>query len=57
MSDPIFSYELSIPEDAVDENGHVNNVNYVQWMQDIAVQHSEACGGTDAINTMPAIPA
>ena len=29
-------------------NGHVNNVIYVQWMQDIAVLHCEATGGTQA---------
>jgi acyl-CoA thioester hydrolase len=41
-----FSYELVIPKSAVDENGHVNNVFYVQWMQDAAVRHYEAMGGT-----------
>ena len=48
MSDkePIFSFEFTIPDDAVDENGHVNNVMYVQWMQDAAVRHYEAMGGT-----------
>jgi acyl-CoA thioester hydrolase len=30
--------------DSLDENGHVNNVHYVQWMQDAAVQHSESVG-------------
>jgi acyl-CoA thioester hydrolase len=27
----------------------VNNVAYVQWMQDIAVRHSETTGGTQAV--------
>lgn len=44
--EPVFSYEFSIPDEAVDENGHANNVMYVQWMQDAAVRHYEAMGGT-----------
>lgn len=43
--DPLFPYEFTIPDEAVDENGHVNNVMYVQWMQDAAVRHYEAMGG------------
>lgn len=43
---PIFTYRFNIPENAIDENGHVNNVAYVQWMQDIAVRHYDALGGT-----------
>jgi len=45
MKEPIFPYEFTIAEEAVDENGHVNNVMYVQWMQDAAVRHYEAMGG------------
>ena len=37
-----------IPESAIDENGHVNNVAYVQWMQDIAVEHYASIGGIQA---------
>jgi acyl-CoA thioester hydrolase len=44
--EPVFSYEFDIPAETVDENGHVNNVMYVQWMQDAAVRHYEAMGGT-----------
>ena len=43
--EPIYTYEFTIPEEAVDENGHVNNVIYVKWMQDAAVRHYEAMGG------------
>ena len=49
----IYRYRFTIPENAVDENGHVNNVTYVQWMQDAAVRHYNAMGGrepTQAIN-------
>jgi acyl-CoA thioester hydrolase len=43
--EPVFLHEFIIPKNTVDENGHVNNVNYVQWMQDAAVRHYEAMGG------------
>ena len=39
---PIFTYSFTIPEGVIDENGHVNNVAYVQWMQDVAIYHAEA---------------
>ncbi len=35
----IHRYDFSVPEDVVDENGHVNNVVYLQWLQDAAVAH------------------
>jgi acyl-CoA thioester hydrolase len=44
-ADPIYRYEFIVPESALDENGHVNNVQYVQWMQDAAVRHYESIGG------------
>jgi len=44
----IYSKIITIPESAIDENGHVNNVAYVQWMQDIAVEHYTSLGGVTA---------
>jgi acyl-CoA thioester hydrolase len=44
----LFSWEFRIPPDAIDGNGHVNNVRFVQWMQDIAIAHSADSGGTAA---------
>ncbi len=41
----VYSKTFVIPASAIDENGHVNNVAYVQWMQDIAVEHYAAIGG------------
>ncbi|HAR49659.1 MAG TPA: acyl-CoA thioesterase, partial [Smithella sp.] len=29
----IYRYELTVTEDAVDMNGHVNNLEYLRWMQ------------------------
>jgi acyl-CoA thioester hydrolase len=43
-----YSKTFIIPESAIDENGHVNNVAYVQWMQDIAVEHYASIGGIQA---------
>ena len=43
--EPVYPYEFTVPANALDENGHVNNVMYVQWMQDAAVRHYEAMGG------------
>jgi acyl-CoA thioester hydrolase len=45
---PIYSKIFIIPQTAIDENGHVNNVTYVQWMQDIAVEHYASIGGIQA---------
>jgi len=45
MNNPIYSYEFIVPVSALDQNGHVNNVQFVQWMQDAAVQHYESIGG------------
>jgi len=44
----VYTRSFTIPGDAIDENGHVNNVAYVQWMQDIAVEHYESIGGIAA---------
>nr|WP_320011054.1 acyl-CoA thioesterase [uncultured Desulfobulbus sp.] len=35
---------LVVPESAIDVNEHVNNVQYVQWMQDAAIDHSASLG-------------
>ncbi len=45
-TDPVFSYTFNIPSEAIDDNGHVNNVVYVQWMQEAAIRHFEAIGGS-----------
>ncbi|HLO14598.1 MAG TPA: acyl-CoA thioesterase [Anaerolineales bacterium] len=44
----IYSKIIIIPQSVIDENGHVNNVAYVQWMQDIAVEHYSSLGGITA---------
>ncbi len=51
---PIFHYELLVPKEAEDQNGHVNNVEYLRWMQDAAIRHSEASGCTGATTAIGA---
>jgi acyl-CoA thioester hydrolase len=41
----VYCYNFMIPRSAIDENGHVNNVSYVQWMQEAAMKHFEFLGG------------
>lgn len=43
-----YMLELEVPESALDGLGHVNNVEYVRWMQDAATAHSDAAGCTAA---------
>ena len=44
----IYQYKLTVPDHAVDINGHVNNIEYLRWMQDAAVLHSDIQGCTQA---------
>lgn len=51
---PVFSYSLIVSQDAIDKNGHVNNVHYVQWMQDAATRHYDSQGGIPITQTLGA---
>lgn len=44
----IYRYEFTVPQDAVDVNGHVNNLEYLRWMQYAAILHSDNQGCTKA---------
>ena len=44
----VYARTFLVPPETIDENGHVNNVAYVQWMQDIAVEHYASIGGIEA---------
>ena len=46
---PVFAKTVTVCADVIDGNGHVNNVAYVQWMQDIAVEHFTSLCGADAM--------
>lgn len=34
-----FSSAFVVEDDDIDEHGHVNNVTYLRWIQDVAVAH------------------
>ena len=40
----IFQFDIDVSASDVDRNGHVNNVVYIQWMQDAAVAHARNSG-------------
>lgn len=46
--DRVHEYEIDVDRSAIDQNGHVNNVEFVRWMQDAAVRHADAAGCTAA---------
>jgi acyl-CoA thioester hydrolase len=47
---PAYEYEFPVPPEAIDENGHVNNVEYIRWMQEAAVRHFESVGGNELMH-------
>lgn len=44
----VYQYKITVPDTAVDINGHVNNLEYLRWMQEAAVLHSDMQGCTKA---------
>jgi len=44
----IFHFDIEVTAQDVDRNGHVNNVVYIQWMQDAAIAHARVSGCTKA---------
>ena len=40
----LFAKALIIPASAIDDLGHVSNVAYIAWMQEVAIQHSAERG-------------
>lgn len=42
----IYRHNFTVPEDALDENGHVNNLEYLRWVLQAAVLHSDSQGAT-----------
>ena len=45
---------MDVLPEHIDVNGHVNNVQYVQWMQDVAIAHSQSVGGRQALYDLDA---
>ncbi len=46
MPTGVFNYRRNVQDDDLDLQGHVNNVEYVRWMQDAAVAHISSLGWT-----------
>ncbi len=44
----IHTYSIHVPPSSIDANGHVNNIEFVRWMQEAAVSHADAAGCTAA---------
>jgi acyl-CoA thioester hydrolase len=44
----IYHFDIEVSANDVDRNGHVNNVVYIQWMQDAAIAHARSSGCTKA---------
>ena len=40
----VYFHRLTVSSKDIDEQGHVNNLEYLRWMQDAAVAHSAAQG-------------
>ena len=38
----VFVVPLTVADNDIDENGHVNNVVYVRWLQDVGTAHWQA---------------
>ena len=39
MNYNIVEYPIIVNESDIDENGHVNNISYLKWVQDVAIAH------------------
>lgn len=45
----VYCEEFDVPPEVIDGNGHVNNVAFVQWMQDVATRHFASGGGVPLV--------
>lgn len=51
-----FELAIEVREADIDELGHANNIVYVRWIQEIALEHSVAVGlGIEAYRAMGAV--
>lgn len=44
MSTAVYIHEITVGPQAIDANGHANNIEFVRWMQEAAVAHADAAG-------------
>jgi len=43
----IFEQPITITQNDIDENGHVNNISYLKWVQDVAIAHWNSVATND----------
>ena len=56
MADPVFKKVFVVTDAAIDANGHVNNLVYLQWFVEAATEHAETVGwGQQACEEMGAM--
>jgi acyl-CoA thioester hydrolase len=51
----VYKHNINVSKETIDAVGHVNNVQYIQWMQDAAVQHSDSTGCTKLTEAQGAV--
>ncbi|NTW53019.1 MAG: acyl-CoA thioesterase [Chlorobiaceae bacterium] len=40
----VYTHTFSVPDSSIDLYGHVSNIEYLRWMQDVATRHTESEG-------------
>ncbi len=48
MKSGVHQTTITVTSESIDGNGHVNNVEYIRWMQDAATQHAVDTGAFKA---------
>ena len=48
---PVFQLDFAPTRDDIDENGHVNNVVYLRWAQELGVAHWRSVAPPEALAT------
>lgn len=51
----VYSFIFTVDKDSTDQNQHVNNVVYLQWMQDLAIKHADKSGCAEIVSDLGAI--
>lgn len=47
VTSEVYQKHITVSEDDLDDQEHVNNVRYVQWIQDVAQEHWESRATAD----------
>ena len=46
MNNNCHQLEILVSKETIDRNGHVNNLFYLQWMNDVAIAHADSLGSS-----------